>query len=125
MTCLLNFQLQLISCHADHDKGFNKEFPVLFKHTHSFECSKHKGDNLKKKGTKGDRAAYEKAIRVTSDEALEIAKKKYSPKDAEYMDKTSGDRLYLLAAGQRNCGKTSSQVSESSNAANIKMRGIS
>jgi hypothetical protein len=116
---------QLSNSNVDHDKGFNKEFPVLFKHAHSFECSKHKGDNLEKKGTKGDRAVYEEAIRATSAEALEIAKKKYSRKGAVYMADTPDDRLYLYAAGQRNCGKTSSQVSESSNAANIQMRGNS
>jgi hypothetical protein len=73
---------------------------------------------------KGDRAVYKEAIHATLAEALEIAKK-YSRKGAAYMADMPNDRLYLYAARQQNCGKTSSQVSESSNAANIQMRGNS
>jgi len=39
------------------------------------------------------------------------------------MAKTPDSELYLVASGRANCGKTSSQVSESSNAANLNMRG--
>ena len=110
---------------VDDDKGFAGAFAANFEKASKFNCSRHKGDNLVKKGAKGNKAVYEKALHAVSAEALESAKSEYSKKGAEYMAQTPDSQLYLYASGPRNCGKTSSQVSESSNAANVKMRRAS
>ena len=39
---------------ADGDKGFSGAFKHCFSSAHKFLCSKHKGENLVKHGTKGD-----------------------------------------------------------------------
>lgn len=118
--CLLLYVTLVV---VDQDKGFNAAFKRNFENASKFSCGKHKGDNLVKHGAKGDKAAYEQALRAPSAEALKNAKAEYSKKGSAYMAKMPDSELYLFVSGRANCGKTSSQVSESSNAANLKMRG--
>ena len=93
-----------------------------------FDCStsgQHKGENLVKHGTKGDKEVYEKAIRAKSTLELQHLKSNYSSKGAAYLAKTPDDRLYLVSSGPRNCGKTSSPVAESSNATILSVHAAS
>jgi hypothetical protein len=108
---------------TDNSKGFAGAFDAVFDNAGKFKCKIHKGNNLIKKGTRGDKAVYDKALYAKSTEELENAKSQYLAKGAAYMAKTPDDQLYLFTSGPRNCGKTSSQVSESLNAANLQMRG--
>lgn len=107
----------LYNLHTDADKGFNSVFPTTFNDAGQFDCSKHKGENLVKHGTKGDKEVYEKAIHAKSTLELQHLKRKYSSKGAAYLVKTPDDRLYLVSSGPHNCGKTLSQMAESLNAA--------
>jgi hypothetical protein len=88
----------LYNLHTDVDKGFNSTFPTTFNDVGQFDCSKHKGENLVKHGTKGDKEVYEKVIHATSTLELQHLKSKCSSKGAAYLVITPDDRLYLVSS---------------------------
>ena len=88
----------LYNLHTDVDKGFNSTFPTTFNDVGQFDCSKHKGENLVKHGTKGDKEVYEKVIHAKSTLELQHLKSKCSSKGAAYLAKTPDDRLYLVSS---------------------------
>jgi hypothetical protein len=54
---------------------------------------------LIKKGTRGDKAVYDKALYASSTEELENTRSQYLAKGAANMAKTPNDQLYLFASG--------------------------
>lgn len=98
---------------VDGDKGYSAAHDEHFNLTKKFLCVVHKADHVAKRGGKSARALYKKAVKATTQEALNAVKAEYKPITAEYLARHPDDELYMFATGGKTYGRSASQLAES------------